>query len=155
MRRILLILLLVLAPVTVGFASIDQDDFTINGVNLLTSNYDDVITKLGKPSKQKSDEQGEKLTYLTYGGLHIWTAGDGQISYMRIDGSDYQTKRGVKVGGTPYKVVKEYGQPLKQTIHGHSYYIYKVDVQAKDRLIFDMSEGYVSQIIFTRVVDNP
>lgn len=155
MRIILLVLLLTFMPVSMGFTAITQDDFEVKGINLLTSTYDDVIAKLGKPSKQKVDEEGEKLTYLTYGGMHIWTAGDGKISYMRIDGNDYQTKRGVRVGGTAYKVVKEYGEPQKQIIRGHSYYIYKLDPLDKNRLIFDMSEGYVSQVIFTRMLDNP
>lgn len=152
---VLLILIMVLSSVC--FAAITQDDFTLNGVNLVNSKYDDVIAKIGVPKKKTFDEQGEQpRTYLTYSGLQVWMDNkSGQLAYMKADGNDYQTTRGIKVGGTPYKIIKEYGEPQKQKIKGHLYYIYKMNPESAYRLVFDMTEGFVSKIILTSLPDNP
>ena len=96
------------------------------------------------------------MTYLTYTNLQIWlNRKSGQIVYLKIEDRDTQTARGVKVGATSYKVIKEYGQPQKQMIKGHMYYIYRLNAADSYRLLFDLTEGYVNRIILTHLPDNP
>lgn len=158
LKKLFFTLLLALTiPYTICLANLTQDDFTINGVNLITSSYDDVITTLGEPAKKTVDQQGEPaLTYLTYKGLRVWTVNNsGQVAYILADGRDYETHRGIKIGATPYKVTKEYGDPLKENIRNHVYYVYKLNPTSGHRLYFDMTEGYVSRMIFTSLPTSP
>ena len=139
--------------ITPCLAALTQNDFTVKGINLLSSNYDDIILKLGEPKNKINEEQGQPpLTHLAYRGFKISVVSDsGQIVHMVIDNGDYQTNRGVKVGATPYKITKAYGQPYKTVLRGHVYYIYDTEPAGANRLIFDMTEGYASKIIFTNM----
>ena len=138
-------------------AAVTQEDFTVNGVNFVTGNYEDVIAHFGAPHKKRVEDQDDPpMTYLTYTNLTIWLNNrSGQIVYLKMEDRDAQTARGVKVGGTSYKVIKEYGQPERQKIKGHMYYIYHLNADDQYRLLFDLTEGYVSRIIFTNLPDNP
>lgn len=153
----LFLLICGLMNMQICLAGVIQDDFTVKGVNLFSSRYEDVIAKLGKPHKEKVEEEGKPAyTYLTYPGLSIWTVNETKgIVYMRIEGYDQQTKRGLKVGATTQKIIKEYGQPQKQNIHGHMYYVYPITGEVNGRLLFDMTDGYAGQIIFTAVPNLP
>jgi hypothetical protein len=144
--------LLITAAVSTCSAALTQADFTIRGVNLLTDKYGDVIRKLGEPRQKIDGPQDIPQTYLLYSGLRVSMLNDSQrIAFIRIDGRDISTKRDVKVGATPYKVVKEYGTPEEQELGGHIYYIYRLNPGSEDCIAFDLSEGYVSRIILTRL----
>lgn len=148
-----IVCVLLLVFVNVCFAAITANDLTINGVTLLSSKYDDVLAKLGEPKRKSIDEEGQPpLTHLAYVGFQasLITA-SGQVVYMMIDNSDYSTVRGVKIGATPYKVVKAYGQPQKSIIDGHVYYIYNTEPASESHLVFDMTAGYASKIIITNL----
>ncbi|MPL68031.1 hypothetical protein SDC9_13735 [bioreactor metagenome] len=142
------VLILVMATC---FAAVTPADFTVRGISLGSSSYDDIVANLGEPKKKFEDEQGQlSLTHLSYPGLKIAVVSEGgPVVYMLIDNGDYKTQRGVKVGATPSKLTKEYGQPQKSMINGHVYYIYDTEPVSKSRLIFDMTDGYASKIIFT------
>lgn len=139
--------------ITPCLAAVTHNDFTVNGINLLSSNSDNVVAKLGEPKKKLNEDHGQlPLTHLSYPGLKISAVSNsGEIVNMVIDNGDYKTNRGVKVGATPYKVTKAYGQPIKTILRGHVYYIYDTDPVGLNRLIFDMTEGYASKIIFTKM----
>lgn len=149
--RIAFITMLIAALAANCFASVCQQDFTINGINL-NDKYEKIIQVMGKPTKQIEDEGQLSLIHLSYPGLKISVKNkEGKIVYIMADTADYQTHRGVKIGATPYKVMKAYGQPAKAIIKGHIYYIYDTDPQSGDRLVFDMTNGYVSKIILTNM----
>lgn len=133
------------------FAAINPSDFDVNGISLGSSKYEDVLTKLGEPKSKFDDDQGQMvLTHMSYRGLKISVAQDsGRIVYMMIDNSEFKTQRGVKVGATPYIVTKLYGTPQKTIINGHVYYVYNTEQESSNHLLFDMTEGYVTKIIFT------
>ncbi|MCE5285797.1 MAG: DUF4309 domain-containing protein [Pelosinus sp.] len=155
--RVLLILnILLVMGVNLCFADVNTTDFTFNGINILTGSYQDIMTKLGEPKKKIVDETGSPaFTYLSYPNIHIQTYNDsGKIAFVKIEDRDYKTARGIAIGSTPYKVVKEYGQPEKLNI-GHIYYVYKLADAAGYRLMFDMTDGYVTRIIFTNLTDKP
>ncbi|NLP40796.1 MAG: hypothetical protein GX348_01115 [Veillonellaceae bacterium] len=145
---LIVVLTMLLTPC---LAAVTHDDFTVKGINLLSSNYDSIVAKLGEPKKKINEEYGQPpLTHLSYPGLKISVISEsGQIVHMVIDNGDYQTKRGVKVGATPYKITKAYGKPYKTVLRGHVYYIYDTEPAGANRLIFDMTEGYASKIIYT------
>lgn len=133
------------------FAAINSSDFSVNGISLVSSKYEDVLAKLGQPKNKFDDDQGQTpLTHMSYRGLKISVAKDtGHVVYMMIDNSEYQTQRGVMVGTTPYKITKLYGNPQKTVIKGHIYYIYNTEPECANRILFDMTDGYVSKIILT------
>lgn len=145
------VMALLIILITPCLAAVTQSDFTVKGINLLSSNYDNIVAKFGEPKKKINEDQGQPpLTHLSYPGLKISVVTEsGRIVHMVIDNGDYQTNRGVKVGATPYKVTKAYGQPNKNVLRGHVYYIYDTEPAGANRLIFDMTEGYASKIIFT------
>lgn len=153
----LLVLAVIFFTHSVCSAGIPKEDFLINEIDFINNTYEDVLVKLGPPKRQTTDEKGEPpLNYLTYPGLRVWTFIDtNKIAFILVDNNQFQTKRGIRVGGTSYKVIKEYGDPERQTIKGHRYFIYKTDSSPEKRLIFDMSEGYVSRIIITSLPNMP
>lgn len=155
--RFVLFLLLFLVGSQVCFAEVTKDDFTVDGVNLFASKYEDVLAQLGKPYKEKVEEQGQPAyTYLTYPGLSLWTVNETKkLVYMKIEGYERHTKRGVTIGGTAHKIIKEYGQPQKQSLRGHMYYVYTLHGDVKGRLLFDMTDGYVGNIIFSALPNVP
>lgn len=156
-KSFLFLLICGLLNMQICLAGVVQDDFTVNGVNLFSSRYEDVIAKLGKPYREKIEEEGKPAyTYLTYPGLSIWTVNETKsIVYMRIEGNDQQTKRGLKVGATAHKIIQEYGPPQKQNIRGHMYYVYPITENVNGRLLFDMTDGYAGQIILTAMPNLP
>lgn len=152
-RVSVIVCVILLISINVCFAAITVNDLTINGITLLSSKYDDVLAKLGEPKRKSVDEEGQPpLTHLAYAGFHAsLVTPSGQVVYMMIDSNDYSTVRGVKIGATPYKVVKAYGQPQKSIIEGHVYYIYNTEPASESHLVFDMTAGYVSKIIITNL----
>lgn len=149
-----------------ALAALTQEDFTLYtikdssaplaGVNLVSGGYKELIAKMGEPKKQTEDSGEQPVLYIIYPNLHLSLQSQtDKITYLRFDGKDYQTQRGIKVGGTAYKVIKEYGQPEKQLVKGHMYYIYTWDEKPAYRLVFDMSEGYVSRVIYTTLPTLP
>jgi hypothetical protein len=154
-RLFVLLSIMLLMGVNLCFAEVKASDFTFNGVDILTGSYDDIITKMGQPKRKTADETGSPaFTYLVYRDIYIQANTDtGKITYIKIEDRAYKTVRGIAVGSTPYKVVKEYGQPEKVNIKGHIYYVYKLMDTAGYRLMFDMSDGYVSRILFTNLKD--
>jgi hypothetical protein len=143
--------------VSLCFAEVNAADFTFNSVDVLTGKYEDIIAKMGEPKRKAVDETGSPaLTYLLYRNIHIETYNDsGKIAYIKIEDRDFKTVRGVAIGSTPYKLVKEYGQSEKVNLNGHIYYVYKLADTACTRLLFDMTNGYVSRIIFSNLSDKP
>lgn len=153
--------LLVLFLTNTVFAALQQEDFTLQkleerqkssliGVNLVTSTLADITGYMGEPKKKTEDSSEDPVIDMAYSNLHlsIYSQSNKMIA-LRFDGREYQTLRGIKVGATSYKVIKEYGQPDKQMIKGHIYYIYKWEQDPKYRLVFDLSDGYVSRVIYT------
>jgi hypothetical protein len=141
--------------VNLSFAEVNSADFTFNGVDILTGKYEDIIAKMGEPKKKTVDEAGTPaFTYLLYPDIHIQTYNDsGKIAYIKIEDRFYNTARKIAIGSTPYKVVKEYGQPAKEKFRGHIYYVYKLTDAAGFRLLFDMTDGYVKSIVYTNLSD--
>lgn len=156
-KTVLWFILVLLFSTTICSAAVTRDDFAINGIQLLEDQRTDIIIKIGHSKKEITDDNRKPpMTYLIYPGIRFGTDNTSkQIVYMQIDTRDYQTKRGITVGGTNYKVIQEYGEPERQTIKGHRYYIYHLESDPMCRLIFDMSQGYVSRIIFSRLADIP
>lgn len=155
MKKIIVFLACVLLLINANscLAAITQEDLAVNGVRLLSSRYEDVLAKFGEPKRKSADENGQPpLTHLAYAGFHASVVSDtGKLVYMMVDNSDYSTIRGVKVGATPYKVIQAYGQPQKMNLRGHIYYVYNTEPAGDTHLIFDMTEGYASKIIFTNL----
>lgn len=156
-KVVFLLIVILLCTTGAGSAAINTADLTINGISLLKSNYADVIAKFGYSKKQIADTKYQPpVHHLIYSGIRIGVKDkEGPVVLLQIDAGRYQTSRGVKIGGTAYKVIKEYGQPDQQTINGHRYFIYRSDSVPEQRLIFDMSEGYVTKIIMTSLEDIP
>lgn len=155
--RVVLVWLFLLFGSQVCFAEVAKEDFTVDGVNLFASKYEDIVAQLGKPYKEKVEEQGQPAyTFLTYPGLSLWTVNDSKkLVYMRIEGYERQTKRGLTIGATSHKIIKEYGQPQKVNLRGHMYYVYPITGEVSGRLLFDMTDGYAGNIIFSALPNLP
>ncbi|MPN59057.1 hypothetical protein SDC9_206775 [bioreactor metagenome] len=156
-KRILWLILPLLLWTAVCSAAVSQADFSMGEISLFSHKDIDIIEKFGHAKKQMTDDQRQPpLDYFIYPGIRFGIVQPtGEIAFMSVDTGAYQTVRGIKVGGTVYKVVKEYGEPERQTIKGHRYYVYRLESDPTYRLMFDMSEGYVSRIILTKLSDLP
>lgn len=156
-KVVLILNILLILGSNLCFAEVKSADFAVNGINIITGKYEDILTTMGEPKRKTVDEEGNPaFTYLTYRNMHIQTYNaSGKIAYIKIEDRDYKTARGIAIGSTPYKVVKEYGQPHKENLRGHIYYIYKLPDNPAYRLLFDMTDGFLSRIIFTNLADKP
>nr|WP_092072497.1 hypothetical protein [Dendrosporobacter quercicolus]NSL48511.1 hypothetical protein [Dendrosporobacter quercicolus DSM 1736]SDM42966.1 hypothetical protein SAMN04488502_104220 [Dendrosporobacter quercicolus] len=156
-KVVFLLIVLLLCNAAAVSAAISAVDLAVNEIRPAASSYADVIAKFGYSKKQIVDTKHQPpVTYLIYSGLRIGLSGqEGPVAVLQLDTGQYQTSRGVKIGATAYKVIKEYGQPDQQIINGHRYFIYQLESAPEQRLIFDMSEGYVTKIIMTSLTDIP
>lgn len=152
-KIIILLNFLLIMGMNICFGNVETKDFSFQGLNILSAKDEDIIAKMGEPKRKNVDDIGNPaLTHLLYRNTYIKVYNDtGKIAYIKIEDRDYKTVRGISVGATPYKVVKEYGQPEKVNVNGHIYYVYKLTDVIGYRLMFDMTDGFVGRIIFTNL----
>ncbi len=149
-KRLLLIVVLVWTMLlSVAFcapAPLTEADFALGGVNAIT---DDLDTALKNGGKLRVDY--EKETYIP--PVHMWVFKDmkmytdlytDKILLLTTEDQDIATPRGIRVGSTKHKILKEYGEPQKETKDGMICFVYRMD---GSRIIFDVTPGYVEMIM--------
>ena len=67
-----------------------------------------------------------------------------EILLLTTEEEMVETPRGIRVGSTKHKVIKEYGQPQKATKNGMVCFIYQMGGK---RIIFDVTAGHVEAIM--------
>lgn len=128
------------------------EDFTYRGV-ALGDGYDQMAKALGAPGVDIDHMVGgRRMTYYIYRDVRIGVdAASGEIADIRIADKKYEALNGVKLGATPHKIIQEYGAAKKERIGGHTYYIYRNAAKPEERLMLDVSAGYLEEIRITRL----
>lgn len=131
-------------------APLTAADFELGGINAVT---DDLETALVKGGKLRVDY--EKEDYIP--PVHMWVFEDvklytdletDKILLLTVDDGNVETARGVRIGATKHKIIKEYGTPKKEIGNGMICFVYRMD---DARLIFDVTAGYVEAIMINRM----
>lgn len=149
-KRLLLVIALVWAMMisvaTCAPAPLTEADFKLGSINAVT---DDLDTALKNGGKLRVDY--EKDTYIP--PVHVWVFEDikmytdlytKRILLLTTEETDIVTARGVRVGSTKHKVLKEYGEPKKERKDGMICFVYQM---GSNRLIFDVTAGHVEAIM--------
>ena len=149
-KRLLLVIALVWAMMisvaTCAPAPLTEADFKLGSINAVT---DDLDTALKNGGKLRVDY--EKDTYIP--PVHVWVFEDikmytdlytKKILLLTTEETDIVTTRGVRVGSTKHKVLKEYGEPKKKRKDGMICFVYQM---GSNRLIFDVTAGHVEAIM--------
>lgn len=127
-------------------APLTEADFELGGINAVT---DDLDTALKNGGKLRVDY--EKETYIP--PAHVWVFKDikmytdlytNKILLLTTEEEGVETARGVRVGSTKHKILKEYGEPKKERKDGMICFVYQM---GGNRLIFDVTAGYVEAIM--------
>lgn len=149
-KRVLLIITLIWAMMmsvaVCAPAPLTEADFTLGGINAVTDDLDTALKNGGKLRVEY-----EKDTYIP--PTHVWVFKDIKM-YTNIDTKEIllltteeagvETARGVRVGSTKHKIIKEYGEPKKERKDGMICFVYQMDGK---RIIFDVTAGYVEAIM--------
>lgn len=149
-KRLLLVIALVWAMMisvaSCAPAPLSEADFTLGGINAVT---DDLETALKNGGKLRVEY--ERASYVP--PTHVWVFKDikmytdlytNKILLLTTEEETVETVRGIRVGSTKHKVIKEYGQPQKEHKDGMICFIYQMDGK---RIIFDVTAGYVEAIM--------
>lgn len=149
-KRLLLIITLVWAMMmsvaVCAPAPLTEADFELGGINAVTDDLDTALKNGGKLRVEY-----EKETYIP--PAHVWVFKDiemytdlytNKILLLTTDETEIETARGVRVGSTKHKVLKEYGEPQKERRGGMLCFIYQM---GGNRLIFDVTAGHVEAIM--------
>ena len=147
------LLLMMLMAVSV-FAA-EKADFTYKGLQI-GDTYEEMTQKIGTPRMDISHVTDNRVvTYYVYGEYNDTRIGIDEMTKkvvdMRIGDKKYTTEKDVKIGATPFKLNKVYGQGKKERIGGKVYYIY--EGEDSERLMLDISQGYLAEIRITTLED--
>ncbi|WP_455577415.1 hypothetical protein [Anaerosinus sp.] len=150
LKKILSITILCMILTIHGFAA-EKIDFSYRGIELGGS-YEEMVNKIGQPRMDISHlTDTAVVTYYIYGENNDTRIGIDEATKkvvdIRISDKTYESEKGVKIGATLYKLNKAYGKGEKERIGGKVYYIYQQN--EKDRLMLDISQGYLNEIRIT------
>lgn len=153
-KRVLVMMALVwalmISAVCGAPAPLTEADFVLGGINAAT---DDLATALEKGGRLRVDY--EKDDYIP--PVHLWVFEDiklytdiytDKILLLTTEEDNIKTARGVRIGATKHKVIKEYGTPKKEVGNGMICFVYRM---GENRLIFDVTPGYVEAIMINRL----
>ena len=149
MKKILLVCLIIIFNLTAtSFAMQREVDFSYKKVSLGMS-YEEMVNLIGEPKVQFVTFIGEyAVDEYVYNDVRIdFALNTKKIVFISIKDKKYENNQGVKIGSTLYKLKKEYGKGEKQIINGKKYYIYQHEQNPDDKLLLDVSNGYVEKII--------
>jgi hypothetical protein len=127
-------------------APLTEADFELGGINAVT---DDLETALKNGGKLRVEYERDSYIPPT----HVWVFKDikmytdiytKEILLLTTEEEMVETPRGIRVGSTKHKVIKEYGQPQKATKNGMVCFIYQMGGK---RIIFDVTAGHVEAIM--------
>lgn len=132
------------------------EDFTYKGIKL-GDPYETVAEKLGQPRVNFDYIVKDNIvTYYFYKGNDMRIGIDrftNKVVDIRVSDKAYATEKGVKIGATPHKILKEYGPANKERINGHIYYIYKNPQDEKQQLLLDVSQGDLEEFRITTLAE--
>lgn len=123
-----------------------EADFQLGKINAIGDTLDVALANGGKLRVDY-----EKENYIP--PVHLWVFKDmkmytdlytDKILMLSTEEDSVATPRGIRVGATKHKVVKEYGTPQKNFEQGITCYVYQM---GHHRIIFDVSAGYVESIV--------
>lgn len=146
MKKAALTVLMFFCLHTAAFAATGED-FAYKGLRI-GSSKSEMQQKFGE-TKVDMDKlaDGRWVTYYIFKHTRIGIDDETQaVVDIRSTDKSYDAKNGVKIGATNHKILKEYGQAVKEWIGGRQYYIYRYESQ---RLMFDVSPGYLKEIRLT------
>ena len=153
MKKILLVCLIIIFNLTAtSFAMQREVDFSYKKVSLGMS-YEEMVNLIGEPKVQFVTFIGEyAVDEYVYNDVRIdFDLNTKKIVFISIKDKKYENNQGVKIGSTLYKLNKEYGKGEKQIINGKKYYIYQHEQNPDDKLLLDVSNGYVEKIITAEI----
>lgn len=130
------------------------NDFSYQGIKL-GDDYDAMVLKLGAPRSDMSRLLEDRLvTYYFYKDTRL---GIDEVSKeivdIRIADKAYTAENGIRLGATAHKIMKEYGKAVKEKVKGQVYYIYYNEDNPKEKLMLDVSPGYLEEIRITDLAD--
>lgn len=153
MKKFIVCFLFLMLFSSVVFAA-SGSDFSYQGLKL-GDDYDTMIQKLGSPRTDISHLLEDRVvTYYFYKDTRL---GIDEVSKkivdIRIADKAYSAENGVKLGATAHKIMKEYGKVVKEKVKGQVYYIYYNEDNPKEKLMLDVSPGYLEEIRITDLAD--
>lgn len=150
MRKILLFLMLFVAINSTTFAMPEEVDFSYNKLKVGMS-YDEMVKIMGESKiKLMTFHDEYAVDEYVYKDIRIdLDVNSKKVVLISIKDKKYENNKGVKIGATLYKLNKEYGVAQKEIIGGKKYYIYSNNQNKEEKLIFDVTYGYVEKIIIT------
>lgn len=150
MRKILLLLVLFLSINSITFAMPEEVDFTYKNLRIGMS-YDEMVKIMGESQiKLMVFRDEDAVDEYVYKDIRIdFDVNSQKIILISIKDKKYENNKGVKIGATLFKLNKEYGAAQKEIIGGKKYYIYSNSQNNAEKLIFDVTYGYVEKIIIT------
>ena len=127
-------------------APLTEADFALGGINAAT---DDLETALKNGGKLRVEYERDSYIPPT----HVWVFKDikmytdvytNEILLLTTEKEMVETARGIRIGSTKHKVIKEYGEPQKVNKNGMSCFVYQMNGK---RIIFDVTSGHVEAIM--------
>lgn len=151
MKKIIMMLVGLCCISCLAFAA-EPVDFTYKSIKIGDS-YDQMTKALGETSTEIDKViAGKELTYYIYKDTRVGIVkADNSIADIRIGDKTYEARNGVKLGATPYKILKEFGKANRQHYYNQICYIYQNPNDAKEKLILDITEGYLREIRITNL----
>ncbi|MDF2563649.1 MAG: hypothetical protein K0Q53_44 [Massilibacillus sp.] len=155
LRKIILCTMLAFAFAATVFAA-SPEDFTYKGIKL-GDDYETMVAKIGQPRVNFDYIVKDNIvTYYFYKGNDMRIGIDrftNKIVDFRVSDKEYVTDKGVRIGATSHKILKEYGLTNKEKINGHIYYIYKNPQDEKQQLLLDVSQGDLEEFRITTLAE--
>lgn len=150
-KKVLLICLCAMGISLHAFAA-EPEDFTYRGLKL-GDDHQTMIDQLGEPRVDVDHIVGDQVvTYYIYRDTRIGIDMETKkIVDIRIADKDYTAENGVKLGATPHKLIKEYGKAKRERIGGRIFYIYHQVLKPEEKLMLEISEGFLAEIRITNL----
>lgn len=155
LKKIILCIIVVFTFAATVLAAAPED-FTYKGIKL-GDTYETMVAKIGQP-RVNFDYivKDNVVTYYFYKGNDMRIGIDqftNKIVDIRVSDKEYITEKGVQIGATSHKILKEYGPANKEKINGHIYYIYKNPQDEKQQLLLDVSQGDLEEFRITTLAE--
>ncbi len=148
-RSFLLAGLVWLMGITMAFAQpapMTEADFVLGGINAATDTLEQALAKGGKLKVDYERDTMPPSHIWVFDRVRMYTlAEDDSILALCTEDKNVETARGIRLGMTRHKIVKEYGEPHEREMKdGTICYIYKM---GDKRVVFDITPGHVQMIV--------
>lgn len=127
-------------------APLTEADFALGGINAITDNLETALDKGGKLRVDyEKDNYIPPVHLWVFKGIKMYTnLYTNEILMLTTEEENVETSRGIRVGTTKHKIVKEYGTPVIEFKDGLTCFVYQM---GHNRIIFDVTDGHVGAIM--------